>query len=261
MHISFEVVPRDAQSLKTQLDFVKQHLPFVDTINVPDLLRLPIRSWASGEYVPRDQYCFIPHLRAIDFDLKKTRLEQLIHDFELDTVLLVSGDPPPDMSHLIYDTRLLDMIAKVRIAFPKITIFAALDPYRSSAKKERDYALKKLDVGADYLMSQPFFDIRLLEVFSELIPKEKVYWGISPIVTDKSRAYWEKMNQVIFPSDFKPTYEWNIAFAQKVLNFCLTNGGNAYFMPIKIDLEKYFLPIEEMMKDNRNSDSLSSPSC
>lgn len=247
MNISFEVVPRDAASLKTQLDFVEETLPFVDTINVPDLLRLPIRSWESGKYIARDKYRFIPHLRAIDFDLKETRLERMINDCELDTVLLVSGDPPPDRSHPIYDTHVLEMIRKVRCTFPEITIFAALDPYRSSIKRERAYMLKKLDVGADYLMSQPFFDMRLLEIFSELIPNEKTYWGISPIVTDRSKAYWEKMNQVIFPGDFKATYEWNIAFAQKVLNFCKIKGSNAYFMPINIDLEKYFSPIAALL--------------
>ena len=254
MNISFEVVPRDAPSLNAQLDFVNRHLPFINTINVPDLLRLPIRSWESSKYIDREKYRFIPHLRAIDFNLKETRLERLILAFELYTVLLFAGDPPPDMSHLVYDTSLLDMIVKVRAAFPDIKIFAALDSYRSSIKKERAYMLKKLAAGADYLMSQPFFDIRLLEIFSELVPKEKTYWGISPIVTEKSRAYWEKMNQVIFPSDFKPTYEWNIDFAQKVLHFCLTHGGNAYFMPIKIDLERYFSPIAEMMKTRCTGD-------
>jgi len=253
MNISFEVVPRNTEALKVQLDFVKQHLHFVDTINVPDLLRLPIRSWTAGREIQRDTYRFIPHLRAIDFDLRENRLEAIINDFELDTVLLVTGDPPPDRSHPIYDTHVLDMIAKVRRAFPEITIFAAMDPYRSNIKRERAYMQRKLDTGADYLMSQPFFDIRLLEIFSELLPSEKAYWGISPIVSDKSRAYWEKMNKVIFPSDFKPTYEWNIAFAKKVLNFCRAQGGNAYFMPIKIDLEKYFLEIAEVMAQAEKS--------
>lgn len=243
MNISFEVIPRNVESLKSQLDFVTQRLPFVETINVPDLLRLPIRSWEAGKYIARNKYRFIPHLRAIDFDLKETRLEQMINSCELDTVLLVSGDPPPNRLHPVYDTHVLQMISKVRAAFPEIKIFAALDPYRSNLKREKGYILKKLDAGADYLMSQPFFDMRLLEVFSELIPKEKAYWGISPIVTDQSRAYWEKMNQVVFPADFKATYEWNIALAQKVLNFCLAQGGNVYFMPINIDLEKYFSPI------------------
>ncbi|NOY83515.1 MAG: methylenetetrahydrofolate reductase [Nitrospirae bacterium] len=254
MNISFEVVPRDVDSLKSQLHFVETHLPFVETINVPDLLRLPVRSWEAGKHIAREKYRFIPHLRAIDFDLKETRLERMIEECELDTVLLVSGDPPPNRSHPIYDTHVLEMIAKVRASFPAIKIFAAVDPYRSSLKREKAYMLKKLDVGADYLMSQPFFDMRLLEIFSELIPSEKAYWGISPIVKDQSRAYWEKMNQVVFPSDFKATYDWNIAFAEKVLSFCRLKGGNVYFMPINIDLEKYFSPIAHFLEKSSFSE-------
>lgn len=245
MNISFEIVPRDEAALKEQLAFIEANLPFVDTINVPDLLRLPIRSWDAVDFIQRDKYDFIPHVRVIDFELSGSRLSDIIAEKSLDKVLLVSGDPPPDMSHHIFDTNVLDMIAKVRADFPGITIYAGFDPYRSSPKSERNYILEKLDAGVDCLLSQPFFDIRYLQVYSDFIPAEKVFWGVSPVVTEKSRSYWEKMNHVVFPRDYEPTYEWNTAFALKVLEHCKMHGGNIYFMPIRIDLKKYFLPISE----------------
>lgn len=243
MRISFEVVPRSHDAMMEQLNFIEQKLPFIDTINVPDLLRYQTRSWDAAAHVKREKYHFIPHVRAIDFDLKTNRLQKIIEKHELDKILLVSGDPPPDMSYPVFNTNVLDLIAAIRKSFPEIEIYAGFDPYRSSIKDEKEYINRKLDVGVDYLLSQPFFDMRLLEIYSDFIPSEKVYWGISPVITDKSKNYWERMNHAVFPRDYQPTYEWNINFAKKVLDFCKQNGGNVYFMPIRIDLEKYFLPL------------------
>ena len=245
MNISFEIVPRNEESLKEQLGFIEQHLSFVDTINIPDLLRMPIRSWQAGEYINRDKYHFIPHFRAIDFNLKENTIQQIIEDNELDRVLLVSGDPPPNMSHRVYDTSVLDMIARIRKDFPSMKIFAGFDPYRSSVKDERNYMLKKFDAGADCLLSQPFFDMRLLQIYSELVPQENIYWGISPVTTEKSKTYWENINNAVFPQSYEPTYEWNVQFALDVLKHCATHNSHVYFMPINVNLEKYFLPIAE----------------
>ena len=243
MRVSFEIVPRTHDAMMEQLAFVEEKLPFIDTINIPDLLRFPIRSWEAGKDINTDKYHFIPHVRTIDFDLKTNRLQEIIEQHELTKILLVSGDPPPDMSFPVFDTNVIDMIQLIRKSFPSIEIYAGFDPYRSSIKDEKDYIYRKLDAGVDFLLSQPFFDMRLLEIYSDFIPAEKAYWGISPVITDKSKNYWERMNHAIFPADYEPTYEWNIDFAKKVLDFSKARGSNVYFMPIRIDLEKYFLPL------------------
>jgi len=243
MKISFEVVPRTQDAMMEQLAFIEQKLPFVDTINVPDLLRFPIRSWDAASHIDTDKYNFIPHVRTIDFDLTGNRLQEIIEKHELSKILLVSGDPPPDMSFPVFDTNVIDMITVIRKSFPDIEIYAGFDPYRSSIKDEKEYIKRKLDAGVDYLLSQPFFDMRLLEIYSDFVPAEKVYWGISPVITDKSKNYWERMNHAIFPADYEPSYEWNINFAKNVLSFAKEKGSNVYFMPIRIDLEKYFLPL------------------
>ena len=245
MKISFEVVPRTHDAMMEQISFIQEKLPFVNTINVPDLLRFPIRSWDASQEIDTTKYDFIPHVRSIDFDLSTNKLEEIIEKNELSKILLVSGDPPPDMSFSVYDTDVIDMIAKIRKSFPEIEIYAGFDPYRSSVKDEREYINRKFDAGVDYLLSQPFFDMRLLEIYSDFIPADKVFWGVSPVITEKSKHYWERMNHAIFPADYEPTYEWNIAFAKKVMAFCKQQKSNVYFMPIRIDLEKYFLPIIE----------------
>ena len=245
MNISFEIVPRNEEALQEQVTFIENKLPFIDTINVPDLLRMSIRSWTAGEYINRDKYDFIPHVRAIDFNLKESTLQKIIETHELDRILLVSGDPPPNMSHRVYNTNVLDLIKQIRKDFPDICIYAAFDPYRNSVKDERNYMLSKLDAGADYLMSQPFFDMRLLQIYSELVPQQTLFWGISPVVTEKSKSYWERVNNAIFPASYTATYQWNVQFALDVLAHCKAYNTNVYFMPISIDLEKYFNPIAQ----------------
>lgn len=251
MKISFEVVPRDQEATAKQMSFIEQSLPFVNTVNVPDLLRLPIRSWEGTDFVNRQQYDFIPHVRSIDFDRKDGRLQKLIEQRELDKILLVTGDPPPDRTHQVYDTDVVDLVADIRRDFPEIEIYCGFDPFRSSVKQERDYINRKFDAGCDYILSQPFFDSRMVEVYSDFLPADKVFWGISPVVSEKSRAYWEKVNNVVFPKSFAPTYEWNVDFAKNVLEHCFNTGANVYFMPIRINLEKYFLPIAEFIEQKQ----------
>lgn len=78
-----------------------------------------------------------------------------------------------------------------------------------------------------------------LRIHAELLTGKAVFWGVAPVTTDKSRAYWEVTNRAIFPREFAPTLEWNQAFARRVLGFLQNNGGHIYFMPIRIDIERY----------------------
>lgn len=42
--VSIELVPRSRSGLRAELEVVAQHLPGVDTVNVPDLTRYSTRS-------------------------------------------------------------------------------------------------------------------------------------------------------------------------------------------------------------------------
>lgn len=106
-------------------------------------------------------------------------------------------------------------------------------------RRRLDYAASKLDAGADGFFTQPFFDLRLLEVHHELLAGRTVYWGISPVLTDRSRAYWEATNRAVFPREFAASLDWNQEFARRALEFLRSVGGNVYFMPIRIDVERY----------------------
>lgn len=59
--------------------------------------------------------------------------------------------------------------------------------------------------------------MRYLEMYADLLDGLDIYWGVSPVLSERSVSYWRNKNNVIFPKDFEPTLEWNIEFARKVI--------------------------------------------
>jgi len=238
--ISIELVPRSEASLRKELELVRQRFPTVKRINIPDILRFDLHSWngcsIAAEYFPKT----IPHLRAIDFnpDAPLHIIEEITRK-EVEAVLVITGDPPQDMSHKCYRTSCLEMIRRLKRELPQLKVFAGMDPYRSGIKEEIDYVLAKRDAGAEAFFTQPFFDLRLMEIYQGFLSSFNIFWGVSPVLTDNSRNYWENKNNAVFPPDFVPTLEWNRSFARQALQFAKTHNGNIYFMPIRTNIADY----------------------
>lgn len=238
--ISIELVPRSATSLRKELELVHQHFPAIQRINIPDILRFDMHSWdgcsIAGEYFPKT----IPHLRAIDFnpDAPLHIIEDITRK-EVEAVLVITGDPPQDMSHKCYRTSCLEMIRRLKRELPQLRVFAGMDPYRSGIKEEIDYVLAKRDAGAEAFFTQPFFDLRLMEIYQGFLSEFNIFWGVSPVLTENSRNYWENKNNAVFPPDFVPTLEWNRSFARQALQFAISHNGNLYFMPIRTNIADY----------------------
>ncbi len=241
MRISLELVPRDKNHLIEDLRYARENIPGIDTINIPDLLKFPIRSWEGCIYAKDYFRNTIPHIRAIDYEEenKLCRLVDFLIKNEIEEILIIRGDVSPDLRGTINPGASLELIKKIKSEIRDIKIYAAVDPYRNEIKKEMDYLKEKIDAGADGFFSQPFFDLRLLEIYADALRGFSVFWGVSPVITKKSREYWESRNRAYFPTHFESTMEWNILFARKVIRFCEENGFNLYFMPIRVDLRMY----------------------
>ena len=149
---------------------------------------------------------------------------------------MVRGDPPQEPGRPVYPTRAEELVAALKRARPALTVYAALDPYRSGARDELELVRRKREAGADGFFSQPFFDLRLLEVWAELLAGQEVYWGLTPVVGPRARRYWETKNRAFFPADFEPELAWSRRFAARALAFAKERGTNLYFMPIRVDL-------------------------
>ncbi|MCK5120512.1 MAG: methylenetetrahydrofolate reductase [Methylococcales bacterium] len=240
MKFSFEIVPRTHQAFEEQYQFVSTLGKSISMINVPDIQRFDIRSWDTGKKVDRSKHQFVPHFRASDFSLESGDIFRIIEENELDHVLLVSGDPPEGIKREFHNTSVLDLIRVVKQRFPKITIHAGFDPHRHGLQEECHYVQRKVEAGASSFFSQPFYDIRLIEIYAEHLQGIETFIGLSPITTLSSMNYWEVKNKVKFPVNFKAEYEWNINFSNQAIAMAREVGFNIYFMPIRINLQEYF---------------------
>ena len=240
MRVSIELVPRNEASLDAQLREMAASFPGVDTVNLPDIVRFPLRSWSGCEKVRHFVPHAIPHLRAIDVDLERPlEAAASLGEGGLDEVLVVSGDPPSDMSRAVYGSSPVEVIRKLKREHPGVRVYAALDPYRQGFLKERAYALQKLEAGAEGLFTQPFFDLRLLEVWADLMADVPVFWGFTSVLGQRSARYWQTRNRAVFPRDFEPSLAWSRRLAREALAFARDRDASLYFMPIRVGPRAY----------------------
>ena len=86
------------------------------------------------------------------------------------------------------------------------------------------------------------FDLRFVGIYADMFESlgvTDVYWGVSPVLSDRSQSYWERKNKVVFPKAFEPTLAWSIQFTKDVMQFAEERDASLYVMPIKTDLEAY----------------------
>jgi methylenetetrahydrofolate reductase (NADPH) len=238
--ISIELVPRSAESLDADLRLLRERFPRISTVNVPDLLRFPVRSWDACQRARRSVERAIAHLRSMDFDLTGPFvLKDLLATRGLSEVLVVRGDTPQALGRRIYPTRPTELIAAIKSQLPGLKVYASFDPYSSTLHAAAALARAKLDAGADGFFTQPFFDLRWMDVCAEVLAGCEVYWGVSPVLGPQPRRYWEVKNRVVFPAGFEPTLAWNHRFAAASLAWVRERGAHIYFMPIRTDLGTY----------------------
>jgi methylenetetrahydrofolate reductase (NADPH) len=238
--ISIELVPRSLASLDAELETMRRHFPRVHTVNVPDLLRFEVRSWEACAHARRVMTRAIPHLRAMDVDPARPFPHvAYLREHGLDTVLVVTGDPPQDLARRVHPTRSVDLLRKLSAEVPGLRLIAGFDPYRSGMRQELEYVDAKRNAGARAFFSQPFFDLRLMDVWAEQLRGSEVWWGVSPVLSGRTRRWWETKNRAVFPAGFAPTLEWNRRFAADCLAWARARGDHLYFMPIRADLVEW----------------------
>lgn len=238
--VSVELVPRDEASVKEELQLLKDHFECIDIINVPELLRYDMHSWDGAKIAHDFNFAAMPHIRAIDIDLDcPLPMAEFLVENQINEVLVITGDPPQDMCRKIYPTVSTDVIRKFGEELPGIKVYAGIDQYRGSMRQEEYQIKRKLQAGAAGFFTQPFFDLRYMEMYAELLAGKEVYWGVSPVMSERSVNYWETKNNVIFPRNFVPTLAWNIDFAKQTMQFVRERDSNIYLMPIKANLLAY----------------------
>ena len=235
--IAVEIIPHSEASLQAEIDVIKKY-PQVDCVNIPDLMSFELRPWQAAK-VTQPALPTIPHVRAMDIDLKKPLpMRDDFIKFGIKEVLIIAGDPPKDLTRTVYPTETIDVIRKFREELPDVKVYAGIDQYRNGIREELYRVERKAQAGAAGFFTQPFFDLRFLEMYADLLDGHEIYWGVSPVLSNRSKSYWEIKDKAVFPKSFEPTMAWNIDFAKQVIEFIKTSRGGLYFMPITIDIAK-----------------------
>ncbi len=243
--VSIELVPRDAEAITREVRELRECLPYVDTINIPDIQRFSLRSWDAAAMVQGSFRSVIPHIRAIDID-PKGPLPGLDTP-DLKEVLIIKGDPPADLNHRVFPNTSDAIIRRYVREAPHLKVYAAFDPYRRAPYRELEELARKRDAGACGFFTQPLFDMRMLDLCREWLQDETVFWGFSPVIGPKSRSYWETTNHIVFPHDFSPTLEANLAFARQAIQEVRAGGGSVYLMPLRVRLASYLSPLADVL--------------
>jgi methylenetetrahydrofolate reductase (NADPH) len=240
-----ELVPRDQETLEKEAqESLSDYL--VDGINIPDVLRLPIRSTDAVLPLLEKSILAIPHIRTIDHSID-THLENTkkLVKSGLKKILFVTGDPPDDTNFKTYNVSPIDLIKETKKAFPTLDIYGGLDPYRQSFEKEVAYAEEKINAGAKGLFTQPFFDTDLTKRYLDQFKQAELFIGLSPVCTEKSLQYWQTRNKVTFPDHFNTGLEYNCALARDIITLTKSYNQHNYLMPIRISVKTYLEGIFE----------------
>jgi methylenetetrahydrofolate reductase (NADPH) len=242
MEVSLELVPRNISSLQENAALSRPY-PAITCVNILDLPRFSVRSWegcAAVKTFISPGTPLIPHLRARDFSLNEPfSLADFFRKTGINRTLVIAGDPVPGMPDKVGDNQTIGFIKKIKTEMPELEIYAGFDPYRTNIRYELDYLTAKEEAGAVGFMSQPFFDLRLLELYAEYLEGKSVFWGISPVLSESTKKYWESRNRALFPRSFLPDLHWNINFARQAMDYCKRNNFNLYLMPMKTEIKTY----------------------
>lgn len=235
-----ELVPRNLEELKALAIKITQTYPKVTGINIPDILRLTVRSHDATAALLDIGIDAIPHIRCIDREIPDTlAIIDILVEKGLKSVLLIKGDPPTDLTHQTYDISPLEVIEAVKKSFPTLNVYCGIDPYRTSLKKELSYCKKKLKAGADGFFTQPIFDPKLALIYLEQLTETQLFIGLSPVCTEISLTYWKEKNHAIFPKNFKLDLPFNQKLGKELITITESTDQNIYMMPIRVPALEY----------------------
>ena len=244
MRTSLEIVPRSTADLDAAAALIAARYPRIETVNIPDRPNCDLRSVDAAAHLRGRIAHSIPHLRACDFEpAAAMRLIETLAVKHIDEVIVVAGDHDGSGPRPGFEPS--DFVAFLAANCPRLSVYAALDPhrYRDDTDLARNIERKRA-AGATGFFTQPLFDLRDLDRCTPLLDGAPTFWGLSPVVSDRSQRYWQRVNHVRFPDEFAPTLAWNHAFALRFLTAVADRGGHAYLMPIKVDIERYLAPLQ-----------------
>jgi len=210
---SIELVPPSGTSLSKIIEKTEQLSHYdVTCINIPDGPRASSRVSClvtSIQIAQHTRLDLIPHLTCRDKNIIGLQSDLLgAHAAGLHNILLLTGDPPkvgnyPDATG-VFDIDSIGLISLARklnhgldlsgkpIGNPtSFVIGAGANPTAPVLSKEIEHTFKKAEAGVEFLITQPIFDVDLLEFFLEKIKPTQipVIAGIWPLSSYRNALF------------------------------------------------------------------------
>ena len=196
----------------------------VHAINVPDSPRASARMSAQSLAIQIQQQTGIEtilHYTCRDRNILSIQSDLLgVASIGLRNILCVTGDPPklgnyPDAT-AVFDVDSIGMVNIVRRlnhgldigsnaigASTNFTIGVAANPGVPDIEQELRRFAYKVEAGAEYAITQPVFDLRLLEIFLERIEGHRipVIAGIWPLTSLRNAEFMKNDLRVSMPEE------------------------------------------------------------
>jgi homocysteine S-methyltransferase len=196
----------------------------VHAINVPDSPRASARMSAQSLCIQIQQHTgteTILHYTCRDRNVLSIQSDLLgASSIGLHNILCLTGDPPklgnyPDATS-VYDVDSIGLVNIVRRlnygldiganaigASTNFTIGVAANPGAPDIEQEMRRFFYKVDAGAEYVITQPVFDLRLLENFLDRIEKSRipVIAGIWPLTSLRNAEFMKNDLRVSMPEE------------------------------------------------------------
>jgi homocysteine S-methyltransferase len=220
-----EIVPPRGISCTTEIEGARKLAQLgVHAINVPDSPRASARMSAQSLCIQIQQHTGIEtilHYTCRDRNLLSIQSDLLgASSIGLHNILCLTGDPPklgnyPDAT-AVFDVdsiglvnivhRLnhgLDIGANAIGASTNFTIGVAANPGMPDIEQELRRFFYKVEAGAEYAITQPVFDLRLLENFLERIRDHRipVIAGIWPLTSLRNAEFMKNDLRVSMPDE------------------------------------------------------------
>jgi homocysteine S-methyltransferase len=196
----------------------------VHAINVPDSPRASARMSAQSLCIQIQQHTGIEtilHYTCRDRNVLSIQSDLLgASSIGLHNILCLTGDPPklgnyPDATS-VYDVDSIGLVNIVRRlnygldiganaigASTNFTIGVAANPGAPDIEQEMRRFFYKVEAGAEYVITQPVFDLRLLENFLDRIEKNRipVIAGIWPLTSLRNAEFMKNDLRVSMPEE------------------------------------------------------------
>jgi homocysteine S-methyltransferase len=219
-----EMVPPKGINCERELDGARLMLQSgVDIINVPDLSRAAPRMSAQSLCIQIQRVGIeaLLHYTCRDRNLLSIQSDLLgASSIGLKNVLCLTGDPPklgnyPDAT-AVFDVDAIGLVNIVRRlnhgldlggnpvgVSSGLTIGVAANPGMPDMDNEIRRFAYKVEAGAEYAITQPVFDLRLLEVFLRRIEEFRipVIAGIWPLTSMRNAEFMKNDLRVSMPDE------------------------------------------------------------